>query len=139
MALTTSNALKSLVESLGTGLSAYRDQPPETTKRPYVTITEEIAWVPDVEEDGATATAVETAQVDVWEDWKNLTTGDVAESYGLAATIRKGLDGSRLPQVGSLIGTSVVYHTHVTSSVRLLEPDNNIVHHALTVEVHRQV
>jgi hypothetical protein len=139
MALTTSNGLKALVEGLGTGLSAYRDQPPEGTKRPYVTITEEVVWAPDSMEDGKSDTVVETAQVSLWEDWHDLTTGNVAESYTLATILRRGLDGSRLPQVGSLLGTSLIYMTRVTGSLRLLDPTPNIVQHAFTVEVHRQV
>jgi hypothetical protein len=127
------------VESLGTGLSAYRDQPPEGTARPYVTITEEIASAYDGAEDGKSDTLVETCQVSLWEDWHNKTTGDIAESYTLSTTLKRGLDGSRLTQVGSLIGTSVVYMTRVSSSIRLLDPDPNIVQHAITVEVHRQV
>lgn len=139
MALTVSNGLKALVESLGTGLSAYRDQPPASTARPYVTITEEIATAYDGAEDGKSDTLVETCQVSLWQDWRNKVTGDVAESYTMATVLKRGLDGSRLTVVGSLIGTSVVYMTRVSGSVRLLEPDENIVQHAITVDVHRQV
>lgn len=139
MALTVANGLKALVESLGLGLSAYRDQPPEGTARPYVTITEEIATAYDSAEDGKSDTVVETAQVDLWQDWHLQTTGDVGENYTLAPALKKGLDGSRLSQVGSVLGTAVVYMVRVTGSLRLLDPVPNIIHHSITVEVHRQV
>lgn len=104
-----------------------------------MTVTEEIATAFDGAEDGKSDTLVETCQVSLWQDWRNKITGDVAESYTLATALKRGLDGSRLTQVGSLIGTSVVYMTRVSGSVRLLDPEPNIVQTAITVEVHRQV
>lgn len=126
--------MKALIESLGLSLSAYRDEAPAGTARPYVTITEELMMVGDPSEDGATASVVETAQVDLWQDWHNLTTGAMAESYALAPALRRGIDGARM----ALIGTSLPYTALVRHSLRMLEPEENIIHHALTVEVYRQ-
>src|SRR5437660_11211431 len=103
MAATTSGALKARIESLGLGLAAYRDQAPAGTVRPYVTITEEVTLVADASEDGHADTVVETTQVDLWQDWHNLTTGAVAESYTLAAALRRGIDGSRLALIGAAL------------------------------------
>jgi hypothetical protein len=139
MAQTTAAALKVLIESLGLGLAAYGDRPSQGTPRPYVTILEEIALVPDPMEDGGPSTAVETAQVDLWQDWRDLTPGptegNLKENYTLAPALKRGIHGQRL----QLIGTSVVYMVLVRHSVRSVEEDGNAVHHAVTVEIHRQL
>lgn len=135
MAASTAGALKALIESLGLGISAYRDEPPSSsTTRPYVTITEELTMVADPSEDGKAGTVVETVQVDLWQDWHNLQNGNLAESYTLAPALRRGIDGARL----ALIGTAVSYIALVRHSLRQLEAEENLVHHALTVEVMRQ-
>lgn len=134
MSATTAGALKALIESLGLSLSAYRDQAPAGTTRPYVTIIEELAMTADPSEDGKAGTVVEMTQVDLWQDWHNQTTGAIAENYSLAPSLRRGIDGARL----AVIGSSLVYTALVRHSLRLVEPDENLVHHALTVEVFRQ-
>ena len=139
MAASTAGALKALIESLGLGLSAYRDEPPPITggwdmPRPYVTIIEEIALVADPAEDGKAGTVVETAQVDLWQDWKALPTNAVVESYSLAGALRRGIDGSVLAAIGS----SHPYIALVRHTLRQLQPEENLVHHSLTVEVYRQ-
>lgn len=133
MASTTAGALKALIESLGLSLSAYRDEAPAGTTRPYVTISEELTLVADPSEDGAAATVVETAQVDLWQDWHDTTSGGRAESYTLAPALRRGLDGARLVAVG----TSIPYTALVRHTARMVEAPENLVHHAMTVEVFR--
>jgi hypothetical protein len=134
MAATTAGALKALIESLGLGISAYRDEAPAGTARPYCTIIEELVMVADASEDGKAGTVAETCQVDLWQDWHDMTTGGVKESYTLAPAVRRGIDGARI----AAIGTAVPYIALVRHSLRLLEPDENLVHTALTVEVRRQ-
>lgn len=134
MAATTAGALKAFIEGLGLSLSAYRDEAPAGTTRPYVTILEEFPLVADPSEDGVAATVVETAQVDLWQDWHDPTTGGRAESYTLAPALRRGLDGARI----GVIGTALAYTALVRHVMRMVEPAENLVHHALTVEVHRQ-
>jgi hypothetical protein len=136
LSATTSGALKVLIESLGLGLSAYRDEAPAGTKRPYITILEEITLVPDQLEDGGVGNAGrETVQIDLWQNWHDPATGVVAENYGLAPALKRGIHGQRLQSIGS----SIVYEALVRHSVRFLEPTENLVHHALTVEVFRQL
>jgi|SRR5215831_12090719 len=136
MPATTANALKALIESLGLGLTAYMDQPPQKTKRPYVTVEQEIAFVPDPLEDAAPTTGVETAQIDLWQNWHDQPGGGlVTENYTLAPALRKGVHGQRLAS----IGTAIVYIVLVVGSVRVVEPDDNLVHHAITVEIHREL
>jgi hypothetical protein len=136
MPATTANALKSLVEGLGLGLSAFRDGGSESAVLPYVTIMEQIALVPDALEDGAASTVLETAQVDLWQAWRSpAVTGDVVEDYTLAPALEKGLHGARL----ALIGTAVTYAVLVRGAIRTLEREENVVHTALTVEIFRQL
>lgn len=140
MAQTTSAALKALIESLGLGLSADRDRPSQGATRPYVTIEEEIALVPDPLEDGGPGTARETVQVDLWQDYRDIvptspTYGNLKESYTLAPALKRGLHGARFQS----LGTSIVYMALVRHSVRSVDEANNIVHTAITLEVFRQL
>ena len=140
MAQTTAAALKVLIESLGLSLAAYGDQAQQGQARPYVTIIEEVGLVPDPLEDGGPSTAVETVQVDLWQDWKDLTPnsptyGNVKENYTLAPALKRGMHGQRLQSIGS----SVVYMALVRHSARFTEEASNVVHHAITVDIHRQL
>jgi len=135
LATTTSGALKALIESLGLGVAAYGDRAPQQTKRPYVVVIEEIALVPDPFEDGHATTGVETAQVDLYQDWRDLSSGKLLEDYTLAPRLKRGLHGART----ALIGTAIVYVVRLVSSLRLLDEAGNEVHHTLTVEVWREL
>ncbi len=136
MATTTARAIKDFIESsLGLGLSAYGDRPPQQQKRPYIVILEEIALVPDLFEDFKATTAVETVQVDLFEDWRDLLSGQLLEDYTLAPRLRRGLHGARTASIGSLI----VYALRVQSSRRAIDEQANEVRHILTLEVYREL
>lgn len=136
MALTSANALKALIESLELGIEAYRDDAPQGVARPYVTITEQIALVPEPMEDGGLGPVAEMCAVDLWQDWRDLATDTVVENYTLAPALVRGMHGQRL----NTIGTKTPYVVLVVGpSPRLLERDENIVHHALTVEIYREL
>lgn len=144
MAQTCGGALKVLIESLGLGLTANRDRPSQGATRPYVTIEEEIALVPDPLEDGGPGTAIETVQVDLWQDYRDLvptsiTYGNLKENYALAPALKRGLHGARLQSIGTSPNDRVVYMVLVRHSVRLLEEADNAIHHAITLEVFRQI
>jgi hypothetical protein len=134
LSATTAGALKALIESLGLSISAYHSQAPPGAKRPYITIDDEIALVADPLADGRADTGVETAQVDIWQDWKDAS-GAIVEIRTLAPAVRRGVDGAQL----AAIGTSHAYICIFKHSLRQVEAEENIVHHALTVEVWRQV
>lgn len=139
MATTTANALKAFIESLGLGITAHRDRPPKGTDRPYVTIIEAIADVPDDTSDGGSGvTTAETVQIDVWETWK-ADSGGIAESFTLAQTIARALHGSRLLTSGSGALDKTVYGVRVLSRRRIPDPDANVVHNAITATVHRNL
>lgn len=144
MAATTAGAIKSLVETLGLGLVCYRDAAPrlpgagdtELPPMPFASVRERIAAAPDA--DGlfdldVSHTERETVQVDLWQQWRDLATGKPTESYTLARALRDGLAGAQLTGLPWR-----VYGVRVSGSVRLLEPDDNVVHDAITVTLYRE-
>ena len=134
MAATTGNAIKALIESLGLGLAAYRDGAPDNQLSPYVTILDGLAVTPDDHADGGTGgTCTETVQVDLWEDWQDAD-GNVVESPVLAPSVVRGLHGAKLDS-----SPNRVHGVVVVSKRRLLEPDTNTVHTAITANVRRDL
>lgn len=134
MAVNLSNALKEHIESLGLGIAAYKDVAPDTEQNPFATITEGISDTPDGFGDGGVGeTGTEQVQVDVWEDWQD-EDGNVVESPTLARSVARGTHGAKLAMApGRVYGVSVV------SRRRLLEPDTNTVHTAITANVRRDL
>ncbi len=147
MAQTTRGALKALVDGLAlvpanysAALVAYGDRAPQGIKRPYVELLEEVALVPDLRETGR-RTAVETAQVDLFQDFRDLDgsvtgqRGKLLEDVSLAPALKSGIDGARAGPVGS----SVVYIVLLRHSNRVVDEAENVVHHMLQVELFRQL
>jgi hypothetical protein len=128
MAATTAGALKAKIESLGLGISAYRDQPPAGQAKPYVSIQESIAMTPDSLEDGHLTTGAELVQVEVYE-----TLG--AEDYALLQGITAGLHGARLAS----IGTKLVYAALVRNVIRDVDLQNTQIRHIIDVDVLREL
>lgn len=147
MAASTAGALKALIEGAGLNLSAYRDEAPQGAGLPYVVIHEAMATIPDPMEDGTVVTVKETAQVSLWQMWRDSQRA-VKETYALAGSLTKALAGARLPAAPAL-----VYAVQVIDVQRLLEPDVEVldrtdaktllgfglVHHVFTVHVFRQL
>lgn len=136
MAATTAGALKAYIESLGLGLAVRRDHA-DTPTYPLVTVHEGVSIVTDASGDfgdmAQPVTVTEQAQVDLWQQWKN-TSGAVVESYTLPGELIGALHGAQLSAA-----PTKVYGCRVVGSVRLLERDENVVHHAITVEIHRVI
>lgn len=145
MSATTAGALKTLIEAGGLGLAVYRDgapsapgpdgKPTATVPLPYVTLREAVAVFPDpgTAFDAIGATTRETAQVDLWQTWRNLDTLKPAEQYGLADSLVRLLHGAALPSA-----PRHVYGVTVTGRRRLIEADDNVVHDAITVQIRRE-
>jgi hypothetical protein len=135
---TTSGAVKAWLEAQGLGVAVYRDAAPNDRPAPlpYITVSEAVALTPDADGDSGDQTTrhtvTEIAQVDVWQTWRT-SQGSVAEDYTLPPSVLRALDGASLPNAPGR-----VYGCRVTSMVRLLEPDTNVVHHAVTVTVNRE-
>lgn len=136
MAASTAGALKAYLEGLGLGVSVFRDEAPAGQKLPYITVREEIANVPDRDGDYGDATVehttAETVQIDVWQTWRNPTTGAVVESYTLPKQVQRALRDARLDATPTR-----TYGVVLTGTVRLLERADNVVHHASTAVVRR--
>lgn len=139
MAASTAGALKSLIEAGGLSLAAYRDAAPERAGLPYVTVREAIAVVPSAsnaryDRAGTAPTGRETAQVSLWQRWRDPATGTVAESYTLPDALAELLDGAQLTA-----SPKHVWGVHLVSSIRLLEVDENLVQTAITIEIVRDI
>lgn len=128
MAATTAGALKAKLESLGLGISAYRDQPPPGQALPYVVIGESISLIPDPLEDGQLTTGTEQVQVDLYEQLG-------LENYALAAGIEAGLHGQRL----ALVGAKLVYVVLVRNRTRTVDLQLAWVRHIIDVDVLREL
>lgn len=139
LAASTGGALKQALEGAGLGVPAFRDRAPKDQPYPYITVREELALTVLRRADAGD----ELVQVDLWQyaRWPAGTvkdavdvSGKVAESSALVRALQAFLKGARLPAAPLL-----TYRASLESSVRLPEPDNNLVHHALTVRVHRDL
>ena len=134
MSASSSGALKAFIEAQGLNISVYRDEAPVNTLYPYITVQEAIAMTPDALEDGGAGTVREEVQIDVWMDWKNLTTGGRLESYTLPTDVARKLEGARL----AVIGTGTVYAVTVALvGPRIVDRESNNVHVPIQASVHR--
>lgn len=140
MAASTSGALKALIEAGGLSISAYRDEAPDGSTLPYVTILERIALVPNgvdgrYDRDSGAHSGNETVQVSLWEQWRHPTTKALTESYTLSDALVRLLDGAPLP-----VAPTHVWGVRFLSSRRLPpELDTNLVQTAITIEVVRDI
>lgn len=133
MAVSTAGALKAQIESLGLSITVYRDRAPEKTALPYAVVTESIATVPDALEDGAVSTGKETVSIDVFQQWKNPTTGVLSENRGLPDAIVRGIQGQSLKSAPTR-----AYSVIVKTSRRLPpEEEENLTHSNITAVVWR--
>ena len=138
MSATSAGAVKAYVEGLGLGLPAFRRKaPPEQTTYPYVTVQEAISVVVELHGDegdpAARVHARELVQVDLWEERRN--SDGTGEQYGLPAQLLMRLRAARLP----IIGTGRVYGVSSLSLAYVPDPDPNVVHHALTLTIRREL
>ncbi len=143
MGNTTSNSLKAVIEAASLGLkSVSRDRISPGVKvaatYPYVTIMEGVAYVPDRQtstyDKGVPPGFIETVQVDLWQMWRNPGAGanNLLEDVTIIHKLVRTLHGIKL---ATTIGTAMVWGVKVTNVRRLLEEEENIVHHAITLSV----
>lgn len=134
MAATTGAAIKAHIETLGLGVPVFREKPPKDTAYPFVTVQDELSLTLQRLADAAQ----ELAQVDLWQLLRHpaghALQGRVAEDAELVRRLQRGL--RRFPLLGA---PTLTYQGVLEGSVRLPEPDSNLVHHALTVRVHREL
>lgn len=144
MAMTSSGALKALIESAGLGLAAYRDAVPDARKNdlPYVTIDELVSVVPerhgDKQDPDGHHGETETVTVHLWERWRG-DDGKAAENYSLPRELSKLLRSSPPFTYGSTAqgGAVRIYGVSITARARIIEEDSNIVHTTWTLALRR--
>lgn len=134
MAASTAGAIKAYLEGRGLGLPWFRDRAPKNLAYPFGTITEELSLTIVRRADAAD----ELVQVSLWQylRWPegHARAGKVAEDSVLVRALQAALRGATLAAAPTL-----TYQANLEGSVRLPEPDNNLVQHALTVRVHREL
>lgn len=136
MASTTGGALKAYIESLGLGLSAYRDTIPEEATKPYVQIHEGIAISPESSGDfgdmNASIEVREEVQLDLYQAHRN-DAGAIVESYTLPDALARKLRGAHLATA-----PKHVYGVRVLSGPnRFPDDDENVVRHLYTLALAR--
>lgn len=142
--MTSSGALKALIESAGLGLAAYRDAAPADRKDdlPYVTLDENVAAVPerhgDKQDPNGHHGEAETMTVHLWERFRG-DDGKAAEDYRLPRELSKLLRTSPPFTYGSTNSGGVVrvYGVSITARARIIEEDANIVHTTWTLALRR--
>jgi hypothetical protein len=135
VAASTAGAVKAYAETLGLGIPFFRDQAPEGEAYPYGTIREQISLVPEAafsQYDDDDGHVLELVQVDLWQRKKNPATGERLEDFTLADRLVAGLRGAQLPDA-----PYPVAGVEVVGAPRVPDPDPNLVHHAITITVHR--
>lgn len=133
MSASTSGALKAFIEAQGLNISVYRDEAPVNTLYPYITVQEAVAITPDALEDGAAGTVMEEVTIDVWMDWKNLTTGGRSESYTLPTDVARKLEGARLTTSPTTAYAVLVKFV----GPRIVDRESNNVHVPIQADVMR--
>lgn len=139
MAASTGGAIKAYLEGRALGVPWFRDLAPKGQAYPFGTVAEELSLTVVQRADAA----AELVQVDLWQylRWpagtvRNgvLVEGKVAEDSALVRAVQGALRRAAL-----VAAPTLTYRATLEGSVRLTEPDDNLVHHALTVRVHREL
>lgn len=134
---TTAAVLKTRLDAAALGVPVQRAEDPRPRVAAYIDIEENISVTPERDGDFGDATAVqgvtEEAQVNVWQRRRN-EVGAVAEDYDLHHKVVRTLHGATLSS-----GGGHVYGCRVVASARLIEEAGAVVHHAITVELRRDL
>lgn len=134
MALTTGGALKAYLEGAGLGVPWFRDRPPKEQPYPFGLVLDEQSLTTSRRADAA----AELVQVDLWQRARHPAghpqAGKVAEDPQLVRALQRALRSFPLDAAPTL-----TFRGYLEGSVRLPDPDANLVHHALTVRVHRDL
>lgn len=134
---TVAGAVKTAVETAGLGLAAYRDRVPAQAALPYCLIHEGIGTTVmmhgDTDDPNRDEALREQMQLDLWQAKRDPRTGATIERYDLPDRLIFALHGTLLPT-----SPTHVYGMRVLESRRLADPNDNLVHHALTLVIDRR-
>lgn len=113
-----------LVDANLPGISAiYRDFGPPNATKPYITYLDELRNTPELSGDGIVRGRLRLVQVDIWQD-------KTSENFELGNLVVSALDG-----IKKIDASNYIYQIRVSDIQRLVSSEDNIIHHAITLEV----
>ena len=113
-----------LVDANLPGISAiYRDFGPPNATKPYITYLDELRNTPELSGDGIVRGRLRLVQVDIWQD-------KTSENFELGNLVFSALDG-----IKKIDASNYIYQIRVSDIQRLVSSEDNIIHHAITLEV----
>ena len=101
----------------------FRDFAPPSTEKPYITYSDELRNVPELIGDGFVKTRRRMVQFDLWQNRQN-------EDTSLVDAVVAALDGA-----GQFDDGTYVFRLRVSDIQRMVSLEDNVVHHALTLDV----
>ena len=101
----------------------FRDFAPPSTEKPYITYSDELRNVPELIGDGLVKTRRRMVQFDLWQNRQN-------ENTSLVDAVVTALDGA-----GQFDDGTYVFRLRVSDIQRMVSLEDNVVHHALTLDV----
>ena len=96
---------------------------PPSTEKPYITYSDELRNVPELVGDGFVKTRRRMVQFDLWQNRQN-------EDTSLVDSVVSALDGA-----GQFDDGTYVFRLRVSDIQRMVSLEDNVVHHALTLDV----
>lgn len=140
MSATSSGALKAIIEAGGMSVAAYRDAIPTGQTMPVVTIDENVATSQERHGDtgdvDAHAGESELVYVHLWELWRD-DDGKPAERYELPRKLKATLRNARPFSYGPTDAPVRVYGIRIDGHARIVEDEENVVHHTITCTLRR--
>jgi len=116
---------KILVDANLPGITAiYRDFGPPNAAKPYITYWDELRNMSQIIGGGKVLGRLREVQVDIWQD-KTL------ENFELVDSVILALDG-----IAKLEANKHIYRVRVSDIQRLVSSQDNLIHHAITLEVY---
>jgi hypothetical protein len=102
----------------------YRDFGPPNAVKPYITYLDELRNTPELSGDGIVRGRLRLVQVDIWQDKTN-------ENFDLGNLVVSALDG-----VKKIDASNYIYQIRVSDIQRLVSSEDNLIHHAISLEVY---
>jgi len=118
-------SIRTIIINAGlTGVTGiFRDFAPPSTEKPYITYSDELRNVPELIGDGFVKTRRRMVQFDLWQNRQN-------EDTSLVDSLVSALDGA-----GQFDDGTYVFRLRVSDIQRMVSLEDNVVHHALTLDV----
>ena len=118
-------SIRTIIVNAGlTGVTGiFRDFAPPSTEKPYITYSDELRNVPELIGDGFVKTRRRMVQFDLWQNRQN-------EDTSLVDSLVAALDGA-----GQFDDGTYVFRLRVSDIQRMVSLEDNVVHHALTLDV----